>query len=47
MAFLVSTSHTESWNDAAMSATSNVRPMRSSCCTCRATALLRPENEKS
>ena len=47
MALRVSTSHTASWNDAATSATSIVTPARCCVSTHRATAVLRPENEKS
>ena len=46
-AFAVSTSTTASWKLAATSATGTGVPARSSASTCRATAVLRPEKEKS
>ena len=46
-ALRTSTSHTASWNDAATSATGTGSPERSRASTQRATAVLRPENEKS
>ena len=47
IAFAVSTSQTASWNCAATSATGTGSPARSRASTQRATAVLRPENEKS
>ena len=46
-AFAVSTSTTASWKLAATSATGTAVPARSSASTCRATAVLSPEKEKS
>ena len=46
-AFRVRTSTTASWNDAATSATGTGSPARSAASTQRATAVFRPENEKS
>src|SRR4029077_10228576 len=46
-AFLVSTSATASWKDAATSATDTGSPAASRASTQRATAVLSPENEKS
>ena len=46
-ALRTSTSQTASWNDAATSATGTGSPERSRASTQRATAVLRPENEKS
>ena len=47
IALRVSTSQTASWKDAATSATGTGSPEASRACTHRATADLRPENEKS
>ena len=47
MALRVSTSQTASWNDAATSATGTGSPLASRASIQRATAVLRPENEKS
>ncbi len=46
-AFIVSTSATDSWKPAATSATGTSSPARCFASTNRATAVLRPENEKS
>ena len=46
-ALRVSTSATASWNEAATSATGTARPSASRASTQRATAVFRPENEKS
>ncbi len=47
IAFAVSTSQTASWNEAATSSIENASPSRRRVSTQRATAVLRPENEKS